>query len=101
MVNCVRHWTSKNCQVWAKDYFQTNLTQISAEDGSNSVSIKKVSSCEGDVDVSQRKGKIITLFDVKLVLDIEGVISSTTTSLMIQERQRKTNLLLEQLRFQK
>jgi activator of HSP90 ATPase len=67
-----RHWTTKNCQAWAKEYFQTNLTQISAEDGPTKVSVKKVSSCEGDVDVSQRKGKIITLFDVKLVLDIEG-----------------------------
>ena len=27
---------------------------------------------DGDVDVSQRKGKVITLFDVKLVLDFEG-----------------------------
>ena len=48
------------------------MTNISAEEGPNKVFIKKLSSSEGDVDVSQRKGKIITLFDVKLVLDIEG-----------------------------
>jgi activator of HSP90 ATPase len=72
MVNAFRHWTNKNCQSWAKEYFETHLTQISAEEGPDSVSIKKLSSCEGDVDVSQRKGKIITLFDVKLTLDIEG-----------------------------
>ena len=53
------------------------MTQISAEEGPNSVSVKNLSSCEGDVDVSQRKGKIITLFDVKLVLDIEGCDPST------------------------
>jgi activator of HSP90 ATPase len=70
----VRHWTTKNCQSWAKEYFETTLTKISAEEGPNNVSIKKLSSCDGDVDVSQRKGKIITLFDVKLVLDIEGMI---------------------------
>ena len=69
-----RHWTSKNCLAWAKEYFETHLTQISAQDGDNSVAIKKLSSCEGDVDVSQRKGKIITLFDVKLVLDFEGTL---------------------------
>jgi activator of HSP90 ATPase len=51
------------------------LTKISAEDGPNKVAITKLSSSEGDVDVSQRKGKIITLFDVKLVLDIEGINS--------------------------
>ena len=48
------------------------MTQISAEEGENSESINKLSSCEGDCDVSQRKGKIITLFDLKLVLDING-----------------------------
>jgi activator of HSP90 ATPase len=68
----LRHWVSKNCLSWAKEYFQTELTKYSVDEGSNKVSVKKVSSCEGDVDVSQRKGKIITLFDVKLVLDIEG-----------------------------
>ena len=69
-----RHWTSKNCLGWAKEYFQEKLTTISAEDGPNSVSVKSVSQCEGDVDINQRKGKITTLFDVKLVLDIQGLI---------------------------
>jgi activator of HSP90 ATPase len=27
---------------------------------------------DGDVDVSQRKGKVITIFDVKLVLEYTG-----------------------------
>jgi activator of HSP90 ATPase len=27
---------------------------------------------DGDVDVSQRKGKVITIFDVKLQLEYEG-----------------------------
>lgn len=34
--------------------------------------VKNVSKCEGDCDVNQRKGKITALFDLKLVLDIEG-----------------------------
>ena len=45
------------------------------------MSIKNVSSCEGDCDVSQRKGKIITLFDVKLVLDIEGICQPSCLTL--------------------
>lgn len=84
----IRHWTNKNCQAWAKEYFQTKLTQISAQEETNSVSIKKVSSCDGDVDISQRKGKIITLFDVKLVLDFEGTVFIAFI-LITQERQRK------------
>ena len=31
-----------------------------------------VQSMEGDVDVSQRKGKVITLYDIKLQLEYEG-----------------------------
>lgn len=81
LVIAYRHWTNKNCLAWAKEYFQNSLTKISVEDGSNSVSIKNLSSCEGDVDVSQRKGKIITLFDVKLVLDIQGLPISNQRSL--------------------
>ena len=69
----IRHWTSKNCLAWAKEYFQEKLTAISAQDGPNSISVKSVSQCEGDVDINQRKGKITTLFDVKLVLDIQGI----------------------------
>ena len=77
------------------------MTQISAEEGPNSVSVKNLSSCEGDVDVSQRKGKIITLFDVKLVLDIEGSTPQLTTNLMIQARQKKMKRSLVQLQSQK
>ncbi|KAI0016796.1 activator of Hsp90 ATPase [Xylariomycetidae sp. FL0641] len=66
------HWVSKNAGEWAKQWFDENLTQISAEDGPVSAKISKVVSMDGDVDVSQRKGKVITIFDVKLVLEYSG-----------------------------
>ena len=62
------------------------MTKLSAEDGPNKVFIKSVSSCEGDVDVSQRKGKIITLFDVKLILDIEGTTPKCSLDIRRNER---------------
>ena len=67
------HWVNKDVSEWARDYLDTNLTKINAEKGDVSVKISKVDSMEGDVDVSQRKGKVITLFDVKLKLDYEGM----------------------------
>ncbi|KAI1436465.1 activator of Hsp90 ATPase [Xylaria sp. CBS 124048] len=66
------HWVSKNTSQWAQDWFQVNLTQLSAQDGEVTAKISKVLSMDGDVDVSQRKGKVITIFDVKLVLEYSG-----------------------------
>jgi activator of HSP90 ATPase len=67
------HWVSKDASEWAKSYLEKNLIGLSAEDGDVSAKISKVQSMDGDVDVSQRKGKIITLFDVKLQLEYEGI----------------------------
>ena len=66
------HWVNKDVAPWAKDYLETNLKGLSAEEGDVSVTVDKVLSMDGDVDVSQRKGKVITLFDVKLVLEYSG-----------------------------
>ena len=67
------HWVNKDVSEWARDYLDSELTTISAKDGDVSAKVSKVVSMDGDVDVSQRKGKVITLFDVKLQLDYEGM----------------------------
>lgn len=67
------HWVNKDASEWAKSYLEKNLIGLSAEDGDVSAKISKVQSMDGDVDVSQRKGKVITLFDVKLQLEYEGI----------------------------
>ncbi|KAK6342586.1 hypothetical protein TWF718_007985 [Orbilia javanica] len=68
------HWVNKDASAWAKEYFENNLIGIEAKDSTSEayVRIEKVLSVEGDVDVSQRKGKVITLFDVKLQLEYSG-----------------------------
>ena len=66
------HWVNKDAAPWAKDYLEQNLTKISAEEGGVSAKVIKVVSMDGDIDVSQRKGKVITIFDVKLQLEYEG-----------------------------
>ena len=70
------HWVNKDVSEWAKEYLEKNLTTISAEDHDVSVQVTKVMSIDGDVDVSQRKGKVITLFDIKLKLEYQGTAGS-------------------------
>ena len=66
------HWVNKDVSAWAKEYLEESLIQVSAEEGGVSAKVQKVLSMDGDVDVSQRKGKVITLFDVRLQLEYTG-----------------------------
>ncbi|KAI5467710.1 activator of Hsp90 ATPase [Mariannaea sp. PMI_226] len=66
------HWVNKDVSPWAKQWFVDNLATVEAENGDVKAKISKVQSMDGDVDVSQRKGKVITIFDVKLVLEYSG-----------------------------
>lgn len=78
------HWVNKDVSDWARDYLERNLTIISAEEGDVSAKVTKLETMTGDVDVSQRKGKVITLFDVELKLTWEGMsiffLSMSTSS---------------------
>lgn len=76
------HWVNKDVRQWARDYLEKNLVGTKAEDGDVEAQISKVTSVDGDVDVSQRKGKVITIFDVKVVLDYEG----TSTPVQLHSR---------------
>ncbi|KAG0266531.1 hypothetical protein BG011_002021 [Mortierella polycephala] len=74
------HWVDKNCINWAKAYFETNLVNITAEANGASVKTLAVTSVTGDVDVNQRKGKIITIFDVAITLTFEGTTADGTAA---------------------
>lgn len=66
------HWVNKNAAGWAKQWLEENIVGIEAEEGGVTAKIDKLVSMDGDVDVNQRKGKVITIFDVKLVLEYSG-----------------------------
>lgn len=66
------HWVDKNCIDWSKTYFHEKLVGLSAQETNVSVSVSTVSSVEGDVEVCQRKGKVISLFDLRIIAAIEG-----------------------------
>lgn len=74
------HWVDKNCIDWARAYFNDNLVGSSYKtDDGRDVEVKSVSSLEGDVEVCQRKGKVISLFDLRIILNIEGKSANDKT----------------------
>lgn len=74
------HWVDKNCIDWARAYFNENLVGSSYKtDDGREVEVKAVSSLEGDVEVCQRKGKVISLFDLRIILNIEGTCANDKT----------------------
>lgn len=67
------HWVNKDVRPWAQDWLSKELVGLKAsQDDGTSAEVSKVLSMEGDVDVSQRKGKVITIFDVRLQLEYTG-----------------------------
>ncbi|KAF1813972.1 hsp90-like protein [Eremomyces bilateralis CBS 781.70] len=66
------HWVNKDVSVWAKEWLEKELSTVEAQDGDITAKVDKIISMDGDVDVSQRKNKVITLFDVKLQLEYSG-----------------------------
>ncbi|GAB7350455.1 hypothetical protein MBLNU459_g1058t2 [Dothideomycetes sp. NU459] len=66
------HWVNKDVTLWTKEYLEKDLVDISAEKDGVSAQISKLLSSEGDCEVAQRKGKLITLFDLKLQLEYTG-----------------------------
>lgn len=70
------HWVDKNCIDWTKVYFNEKLVgvKVSTADGKDA-HVDSISSVEGDVEVCQRKGKVISIYDLRLVLNIAGNVS--------------------------
>ena len=61
------------------------MKDIRAEDNGVTAQIDKLISMDGDVDVNQRKGKVITIFDVKLVIEYSGKKRFTFERLWLTE----------------
>ncbi|KAG7528126.1 hypothetical protein FFLO_06392 [Filobasidium floriforme] len=66
------HWRNKNCYPWAAQWFKSNLPGLSIENEGHSAEITTVDEVEGDVDLGQRKGKILTIYDCKIVMSWKG-----------------------------
>lgn len=75
------HWVDKNCIYWAREYFAQQLTGLHAKnDDGTEVGTVEVKSVDGDVEVCQRKGKVISLFDVSIEVSYKGSIPGSEDS---------------------
>ncbi|CAK5282368.1 unnamed protein product [Mycena citricolor] len=73
------HWKNKNVTRWGKEWFESELTTINiAGKGSQVVSISSVTDFDGDVELGQRKSKLITIFDCKVVCEWAGTTEDGT-----------------------
>lgn len=86
------HWVNKDVSPWAKEFLTGELVGISAEQGDVSAKIDSILSMDGDIDVNQRKGKVITLFDFKLQLEFSGMANYAKAAM----RQSTLTLYLRQ-----
>ncbi|KAJ2930691.1 hypothetical protein H1R20_g6402, partial [Candolleomyces eurysporus] len=72
------HWKNKNVTPWAKDWLKRELTTLSVtgDKEGESVSISEVTSVEGDVELGQRKSKLLTIFDCDVRMRWSGTTST-------------------------
>jgi activator of HSP90 ATPase len=66
------HWVNKDAGPWAKKFIESQIEDISAEEDGVTAKMTKLTAMDGDVEVSQRKGKVISIFDVALTFEYEG-----------------------------
>ncbi|EJF66310.1 hypothetical protein DICSQDRAFT_78669 [Dichomitus squalens LYAD-421 SS1] len=73
------HWKNKTVTSWAKQWFDRELTSVRVSgDGSEEVAVSRVVEVDGDVELGQRKSKLITIYDCKVVLNWSGTASDGT-----------------------
>jgi activator of HSP90 ATPase len=57
---------------WAKEYFTQKLINLKHSDNEIEIEVTNLKSVDGDCDLNQRKGQIIHIFDLKLILEWVG-----------------------------
>ncbi|OCH92085.1 hypothetical protein OBBRIDRAFT_791602 [Obba rivulosa] len=73
------HWKNKTVTPWARAWFERELPTVSvAGEGTEVVSVASVVDVDGDVELGQRKSKLITIYDCKVELEWEGTASDGT-----------------------
>ena len=60
------HWVEKNTLSWSKTYFEDKFIPLEFDHQDYKIEIIELNSITGDSNVSQRKGKVICYFDLKL-----------------------------------
>ncbi|GME75466.1 unnamed protein product [[Candida] boidinii] len=60
-----------NCALpWAKEYLNENLTKASVSKDGKKIYVHQVGTVTGDCDVTQRKGKVRCIYDLKVSFNV-------------------------------
>merc|ERR1739848_600841 len=71
------HWTEKNVKPFASTLWKEELLGLRVEsEAIGAVTVKEVTKCTGDVILSNRKGKLITYFELDIEAKWEGVLTA-------------------------
>lgn len=60
------HWVERNTINWSKQYFETEFLPLVYTNDKYVIELLSLNDIKGDSNVSQRKGKVICYFDLKL-----------------------------------
>ncbi|CCE81813.1 Piso0_002487 [Millerozyma farinosa CBS 7064] len=66
------HWIDKNCLPWSKEYFSKEIVDTEFQNDELILVVNGIDSVSGDCDVTQRKGKVLCIYDMKLSLSVSG-----------------------------
>ncbi|WOO77089.1 putative protein [Vanrija pseudolonga] len=66
------HWRNKNCGPWAQEWVKKELPGLKASDATHEAEITEVTSVSGDCDLGQRKGKLLTIYDLEVEAKWKG-----------------------------
>ncbi|CDU22077.1 related to AHA1-stress-regulated cochaperone [Sporisorium scitamineum] len=73
------HWKTKGCTPWAKNHITEATVGKSVTVGkSGHVKVERLSSFEGDVELGNRKGKLITIYDCAITYAWTGASDDGT-----------------------
>lgn len=70
----------KNCLPWAKEYFATNVKGISVNEDGTELKVVAIDLVTGDCDVTQRKGKVLCIYDMVISMLVSGTVDGTEVS---------------------
>lgn len=79
------HWKTKHVSPWAKEWFTSELAGVSTQDENDTITVERVTEVEGDVEIGQRKSKLITIYDcrISLIWKAEGADDTTAKGTVV------------------
>lgn len=79
LFSSIQNRVNKDCRPWATNYFTQELVNLSVSKNSTTVTITSLDECTGDVDLNQRKGKLLAIYDVALKLSWKANLLNGST----------------------